>query len=1518
MRIILMNNTNTKIRNLAILFEKGDFKTGERLAQEILISTPDEPYANHFMGLVACEKNDFKTAIAYMNRSISKLPEKADFYSNLGEVYRKHKKTRRAIQHLKKALEINPKLANAHLNLSLAYQSINNIQLAIEICYQCLAYHPNHIGALSHLSLLLQYKGRYNDAICVCEKIIQLNLWDANAWNSLGVAYHKKGEYSLAGQCFEKALRIKPNFALAHENRAVLWLLYKDYTKGFLEYQWFRKKQFVKTLSLNDRIEGKRIFIYSERGFGDIIQFSRYIPLLKEQKASVIFMIPDDLMRLFSDSQIADHYILNDQKELPVYDYSAGILFLPCYCKTTAQTIPSQIPYLSAPKTIKRILREEIQHNKKQFNVGFVWAGNPQNENDLHRSIPLSCFETIARLPGIRLFSFQKDSCHFNQLKNLPDDIAIVSLGALFEDFADTASAIQSMDLMICVETAVAHLAGAMGHPTWLLLSSVPDWRWLLDGQKSPWYPSIKIFRSNHADNWNELMAQVKNALLPVMTKTMTQRGLNALKNEQYSHAYDCFEPITRINPEAFHAWFNMGNACGFQKHYNHSIACYEKAVAIDPNHAVCQYNLGRSWYSQRNYQKAISYFQKAIELDPSYFNAIYNLGSTHYRIRNLERSIECFKQAMALKPDKTDIYTNLGACYGKKGDLSTAIMWHQKSLDVSPDDADGHYNMGISLLLDGRLQEGFQEYEWRLRRSDFPKPGYDTPMWDGSKFRNKTILVYMEQGFGDAIQFVRYLPQVKSRGGTVILVCHPFIQRLFTTARGADQVIPENQPLPAFDYHVSLMSLPAIFQTGPDTIPSETPYLSIPLEAPESLDNIIDKYQQLFKIGFVWAGNPANKHDRDRSIPMHMFSCLSNVKGIKMFSLQKNYQAAPSHWFDFIDLSPYIHDFSDTAYAISKLDLIVSVDTAVAHLAGAIHHPIWVLLPKVPDWRWLLDRADSPWYPTIRLFRQKDFGNWSDVFTDIIRALYCRLNYSETFEIAEVMPSTYVAEQLLKQGNHFFQKNQFEAAIQKYKESLAVQPDNIDVLYNLGVSCLYIDQADMAIGYFKQVVSLAPDHEQALNNLGIAYQKLGKIELSISSFEAALKCQPDSARALYNLGNACKKNHLFDKASHYYLKALSIQPDFAECMNNLADIYIDLARYEDALKVIDQAIEQGANNPESYFNKGIILSRLGEHESAIPFLQKAIDMRKDFIDAHYSMSFCLLILGKLEAGFQLHEWRIAKHPEQHNYGLQRWKGEPFENKRLLVYCEQGFGDCIHFARYLPQIKKLGGTVVLGCRSELFPLFCHLEGVDEVVDDGNQFQPCDLQVSIVSLPFLCKTTLDSIPSKIPYFNVPEMSHDKIDPVIQRNKYKYRIGLVWAGNPTPDPDRSIAYETFAPLSRFDKVQVFSFQKRLDMSHACDKMNWIDLSPYLNHFLDTAHAAKQMDLIITIDTSMAHLAGALALPVWVLLLPIPDWRWLLEREDSPWYPTMRLFRRNKEESWENVVSRIIDLLLQNNIS
>ncbi|MBF0452461.1 MAG: tetratricopeptide repeat protein, partial [Candidatus Magnetomorum sp.] len=894
-------------------------------------------------------------------------------------------------------------------------------------------------------------------------------------------------------------------------------------------------------------------------------------------------------------------------------------------------------------------------------------------------------------------------------------------------------------------------------------------------------------------------------------------------------------------------------------------------------------------------------------------YKAIYNLGSAYYRIREIDKSIDAFQKALTLQPDQMDIYTNLGACYGKRGDLDTAISWHQKAIALSPDYADAHYNLGISLLLSGQLCEGFQKYEWRFKRPDFPKPAYSCPVWDGSLFKGKSILVYMEQGFGDAIQFVRYLPQVKSRGGTVILVCHPSLERLFETAQGIDQIIPENHPLPAFDYHVSLMSLPCIFETSLETIPAQMPYLSCPYDVPEPLNEIIHQNRNTFNIGFVWAGNPSNKHDQDRSIPLYMFSTLATLQHSRLFSLHK--QTVPSNCdllFDYVDLSPHLNDFADTAFAISKLDLIISVDTAVAHLAGALKKPVWVLLPKIPDWRWLMNREDSPWYPGIRLFRQQVDGLWTDVFMHVIHELQTIIDHPEKNSPRQNLPSTpYIADQLLKQGNQYFRNNQPEEAIQKYKESLSIQPDCVETLYNIGVAYLKLDQPDKAMGWLNQVIDHDPDNEQAYNNIGIACQKLGQGHRAIDYFQKAIQCHPKSYRSLYNLGNALKNDKQFEKAIIYYQKAVAIQPDFPECLNNLADIYIFLERYDDAMILINQALAECSHYPEFYFNKGVILSRVGEYEQAIEFLRKAISMRPDFVDAHYSLCFCLLILGNYKEGFKEHEWRIAKRPEQHNYGLKRWTGEPFEGKTLLVYSEQGYGDCIHFSRYLPHIKQRGGTIVFGCSPELYPLFVHLKGVDHVIKEGDACPSCDLQVSVISLPYLCQTEQATIPHDTPYLFSRQTTHDHIDPIILPYKKDFRIGIVWAGSPTHknDKERSIPFEMFQQLSVLDGIRIFSFQKR-GFSKACEQMNWIDLGVYFNDFSDTAYAAKHMNLMITVDTSVAHLTGAMALPTWVLIPPIPDWRWLLNRNDSPWYPGMRLFRRAKNQGWKNVFDCLVN--------
>ncbi len=357
--------------------------------------------------------------------------------------------------------------------------------------------------------------------------------------------------------------------------------------------------------------------------------------------------------------------------------------------------------------------------------------------------------------------------------------------------------------------------------------------------------------------------------------------------------------------------------------------------------------------------------------------------GDLHLQLGEFESAIECIQRIIMLLSSASSIehtmlnemYHLLATVFYKAGRVSEAINALDRFLSVEPDHADARAFRAICHLLSGDFQQGWPEYEWRLKTRLIAGSNVDRPRWDGQAFVGKTILIEREQGHGDTMQFVRYLHKVKSLGGTIILVCQPALQRLLRNC--ADHVIRQNELTPSYDFRISLMSLPNLFHTSLDTIPSEAPYLKVPREAGTRAVSILADHKRVLRAGLVWAGT--TNHD----LTLRQFNELFSIKGIKFFSLQKGDAAAELKSATpntIIELGHTFEDFADTGAAIKELDLVISVDTAVAHLAGALGKPVWTLLPFVPDWRWMLGREDTPWYPTMRLFRQPAPGNWSSV----------------------------------------------------------------------------------------------------------------------------------------------------------------------------------------------------------------------------------------------------------------------------------------------------------------------------------------------------------------------------------------------------------------------------------------------------------------------------------------------------------------------------------------------------------
>jgi hypothetical protein len=299
-----------------------------------------------------------------------------------------------------------------------------------------------------------------------------------------------------------------------------------------------------------------------------------------------------------------------------------------------------------------------------------------------------------------------------------------------------------------------------------------------------------------------------------------------------------------------------------------------------------------------------------------------------------------------------------------------------------------------MALLSRGEFPEGWQEYEWRWKCKDFPAHLriFTQPRWDRSPLEGRTILLHTEQGFGDAIQFIRYLPQVKQWGGKIQIACRAELVRLFQANSQGCQILAPGEPLPSFDVYSPFLSLPRIFATTLDNIPSVVPYLHAEADDAKKWQHRLADHSSTTNVGLVWAGNAAHQNDRNRSITLAKFAPLAQVPNVRFFSLQKGSPAAQSKSLPagmmLTDWTEELNDFSDTAALIANLHLVIAVDTAAVHLAGALGKPVWTLLPFVADWRWMLEREDTPWYPTMRLFRQTSEGDWKGVIDRVAHSL--------------------------------------------------------------------------------------------------------------------------------------------------------------------------------------------------------------------------------------------------------------------------------------------------------------------------------------------------------------------------------------------------------------------------------------------------------------------------------------------------------------------------------------------------
>ena len=467
-----------------------------------------------------------------------------------------------------------------------------------------------------------------------------------------------------------------------------------------------------------------------------------------------------------------------------------------------------------------------------------------------------------------------------------------------------------------------------------------------------------------------------------------------ALKAEgRNDEARAAFDSACLTDPSSFETAYNYALFLHELGEDEAAISQSRRAVEIDPKHAGAHNNLGTALQSAGRFEEAANSYRQAIRLDPNHANAHANLGTALAEADQIEASLRGIERALKRWPKNTDVLNARVNALMRRNDFVGASAAAEAVLAVEPDHAQAHYCKGMILLADGRLDEGFTEYEWRVRRADFwPKRRYRKPRWNGEPLAGKTLLVHWEQGFGDIIQFCRYLPLLRAffvasplhAGARIVFDCPKRLIDLIETCGGFDEIGDYSASPPPFDVYVPLMSLPKILGTVADTIPAPVPYL----KAAPADDVIVADAN--FKIGLTWASEHGESYRR-KVMAITDFAALFANNRCDFYGLQFGAEGAtiePYVGSNVTNLGDQLGDFAHTAGVIAKMDLILSIDTYIVHLAGALNIPTWVLLPYSPDWRWGQGRADSPWYPSLRLFRQPKPGDWTAVIKDVGRAL--------------------------------------------------------------------------------------------------------------------------------------------------------------------------------------------------------------------------------------------------------------------------------------------------------------------------------------------------------------------------------------------------------------------------------------------------------------------------------------------------------------------------------------------------
>lgn len=1197
---------------------------------------PDDHAAWHALGLLAFNQGKLPFALQCIEAAIAVNGKVALYHRNIGEMYRRAGQLEKSAAAGRRAVKLAPADLDAHYNLGLACTDARDYKKAIECYRRALKLDPRHNLSWNNLGSALEQQGDKAAALEAYEKAVAIDPRHAEAQNNAGAIYSEQGRLDAARAAFQAAIDARPDFVEAHYNLSSL----KKYTQddphlAMLEGVFARRQQ------LSDHARIRYAFALG-KALDDIGDYDRAFAAYEEGNRLQHALLPTDEAR--ADALLQQIMAVFDAKFLAARKSWQG----------ANDTTRTPVFIVGMPRSGTTLLEQILCSHASVHGAGELIDLNEAVSKATGASAgkPFTAGVALLDAAGMkqlgedylkRVWKLSPDSRYITD--KMPANFFYLGLIHLALPHAKIIHAMRDpMDSCFSCYSRLfndtmefAYDQGTLGRYYARYMTLMRHWHKVL--------PPGTILDLPYEDMVADTEGQARR-VLEFVGLPWDPACLEFYKNDRLVKTASVAQVRKPIYKSSVARW----------KHF---------AKHLRPLHEIV-----------KDYRPAGAEPFSALPTQPTpTADALHNEGIAHYRAGRIDAALECYDRALALLPDFPAALNSKGFALQDLDRMDEALACFTRAVELAPGMAMARLNLGMAQLKLGDWAQGWDNYEARWTGSaeagagTLNKPACPLPQWNGeADTADKRLLVVTEQGFGDTFQFARYLPLAAERFAKVGFVCSQPTLRLMEWSYGNDVLLLPRMPADessydAWDLQCPLMSLPRAFGTRPETIPAAMPSLRVPEKAAAHWRERLEiAAPGRYRVGIAWAGRKAHQHDARRSLRFEQLAPLLADERITWVSLQKwaPEDARPTipEQVDWLDWTEELTDFADTAALASNLDLVISIDSAMAHLAGALDRPVWMLNRFDTEWRWLRHRGDSPWYPSLRLFNQPAFGDWDSVLAAVAQALRAMPLASQPPRAkvgagrtapppAAASPGLPQAHQLHQQGIAAYQSGQADLALRLIQQAIALD-DSVALFHsNLAEMNRQQGRLDEAIRHGERAIALDPALASAHSNLGIAYYDAKRHDEAEACHRKALALAPQLLQSLNNLGSIARARKDKTAAADWYRQALAVHADYLESLSNLGAVLVEDDQADAAEAPLQRALQLQPAYPEALCNLGLVRLRQERVDEGIALLQRSLQLRPDYPEALVGLARALHEQDRTDDAVILLQRALAKAPDK-------------------------------------------------------------------------------------------------------------------------------------------------------------------------------------------------------------------------------------------------------------------------------